>query len=72
MLFRSLLMRVLVKSGISIIMISSELPEVIGLSDKVVVMRNDEIVATLTEEDINSELIMNYATGGKKHGQPEV
>lgn len=53
-------------------MISSELPEVIGLSDKVVVMRNDEIVATLTEEDINSELIMNYATGGKKHGQPEV
>ncbi|HKL59088.1 MAG TPA: sugar ABC transporter ATP-binding protein [Sphaerochaeta sp.] len=67
-----LLMRALVKSGISIIMISSELPEVIGLSDKVVVMRNDEIVATLTEQDINSELIMNYATGGKKHGQPEV
>lgn len=66
-----LLMRELVKSGISIIMISSELAEVIGLSDKVMVMRNDEIVATLTEHDINSELIMNYATGGKKHGQPE-
>ena len=63
-----LLMRALVKSGISIIMISSELPEVIGLSDKVLVMRNDEVVATLIEADINSELIMHYATGGKKNG----
>ena len=62
------LMRELVKSGISIIMISSELTEVIGLSDKVIVMRNDEIVATLTGNEINGELIMNYATGGIKNG----
>ncbi len=60
------LMRALAAKGMSIIMISSEMPEIVGLSDKVLVMKNDEIVAELKENEIHSERIMSYATGGIK------
>ncbi len=59
------LMRKLTQRGISIIMISSELPEVIGVCDRVEVFREGNIVADLTGEDINSNTIMMYATGNK-------
>ncbi|CCN72913.1 sugar ABC transporter ATP-binding protein [Vibrio nigripulchritudo] len=57
------LIRALTRQGIAIIMVSSELPEIIGLCDRVVVFREGEIVADLTEEDINSNTIMLHATG---------
>lgn len=60
------LIKELSKSGLSIIMISSELPEVVGLSDRVYVMRSDKIVAELIDDDINPQKIMGYATGGLK------
>lgn len=60
------LIRELAKEGLSIIMISSELPEVVGLSDRVYVMRSDKIVAELINDDINPQKIMGYATGGLK------
>jgi ribose transport system ATP-binding protein len=59
------LMRAFAASGHSIIMISSELPEVIGMSDRVCVFRSGGIVATLEGEDINSETIMTNATTGR-------
>lgn len=59
------LMRKLTEQGISIIMISSELPEIIGVCDRVEVFREGAIVADLTGEDINSNTIMLYATGNK-------
>ncbi|WFE75850.1 sugar ABC transporter ATP-binding protein [Roseinatronobacter sp. S2] len=59
------LMRQLTEDGYSIIMISSELPEVTGLSDRVCVFRNGGIVATLEGDAINSEQIMKYATTGQ-------
>lgn len=62
------LLRELVKKNVSIILISSELPEIIGLSDRVLVMRSDKIVAELIGDAINSEEIMRYATGGKTNG----
>jgi ribose transport system ATP-binding protein/rhamnose transport system ATP-binding protein/inositol transport system ATP-binding protein len=43
-------------------MISSELPEVIGMSDRVVVMREGVTVGELTGDDINEEQIMQLAT----------
>ncbi|MEX6399739.1 ATP-binding cassette domain-containing protein, partial [Providencia hangzhouensis] len=57
------LMRSLTEKGISIIMISSELPEVIGVSDRVLVFRDGEIAAELTGDEINSTQIMVHAAG---------
>ena len=57
------LMRSLTEKGISIIMISSELPEVIGVSDRVLVFRDGEVAAELSGDDINSTQIMLHAAG---------
>jgi ribose transport system ATP-binding protein len=59
------LMREFAAKGHSIIMISSELPEVIGMSDRVCVFRSGGIVATVEGADINSETIMTNATTGR-------
>ena len=50
-----------VENGGSVILISSELPEVIGLSDRVLVMKNDAIVAELRGEDITVLDAIRYA-----------
>ncbi|MDR0362721.1 MAG: sugar ABC transporter ATP-binding protein [Planctomycetota bacterium] len=60
------LMNELSDQGIGIIMISSELPEILGMSDRVVVYREGRIAATLDRTEADSELIMRYATGVKK------
>ncbi|WP_431224984.1 sugar ABC transporter ATP-binding protein [Serratia sp. L9] len=57
------LMHELTERGIAIIMISSELPEVIGVCDRVLVFRDGHIVAELDDQDINSNTIMLHATG---------
>jgi ribose transport system ATP-binding protein len=59
------LMRAFTNAGYSIIMISSELPEIIGMSDRVCVFRSGGIVATLEGEKITSEEVMTQATTGK-------
>lgn len=51
----------LVSQGKAVIMISSELPEILGMSDRVLVMKSDAIVAELTGQRINAVDIMNYA-----------
>ncbi|WP_375280830.1 sugar ABC transporter ATP-binding protein [Pseudooctadecabacter sp.] len=51
--------------GVSIIVISSEMPEVIGMSHRVVVMREGEIAGALSGDDINEQEIMRYAAGLK-------
>ncbi len=52
--------------GIGIIMISSELPEILSMSDRVVVFHNGAVAATLDIAEASSEAIMRYATGVKK------
>ena len=59
------LMREFTAKGYAIIMISSELPEVIGMSDRVCVFRQGGIVATVEGDSINSEEIMTHATTGR-------
>jgi ribose transport system ATP-binding protein len=59
------LMRKFTAQGYAIIMISSELPEVIGMSDRVCVFRSGGIVATVEGDAINSESIMTHATTGR-------
>ena len=57
------LMRDLISKGTSIIMISSELPEILGMSDRVVVMQEGKISAILdNDENLTQEKIMHYAT----------
>ena len=55
------LMNQLAEQGMAIIMISSELPEIINMSDRVIVMRSGEISAVLEREDLSQEKIMGYA-----------
>ena len=49
--------------GIAILMISSELPEVLGMADRVLVMREGRITAELSRADATPESVMSAATG---------
>ena len=53
----------LAQRGIGIIVISSELPEIIGVCDRVLVMREGRIVGEVGGADITQENIMAYGTG---------
>lgn len=55
----------LVKQGISVIMVSSELPEVLGISDRVLVMHEGEIKGDLINNNLTQELIMDCALSEK-------
>jgi len=50
------------KNGIGVIMVSSELPEVLGMSDRIIVMCNGKITKELITKETNQEEIMQYAT----------
>ncbi|MGL6199059.1 MAG: sugar ABC transporter ATP-binding protein [Lachnospiraceae bacterium] len=60
-------MNSLVKAGKCVIMISSEMPEILGMSDRVIVMRGGKIMGTLERgsDYFNEEAIMKAAWGGK-------
>ena len=53
----------LAREGIGIIMISSDLPEILGLTDRVLVLHEGELAATLTTANTTQEEILNYASG---------
>lgn len=53
----------LAKQGKGIIMISSELPEVLGMSDRVMVMSEGKLIGTMNREEATQEKILLYATG---------
>jgi len=55
----------LAKEGAGILLISSELPEVMGISDRILVMSKGELVAEFTREEADSDIIMTHAVGGK-------
>ncbi len=57
------LMRDLAKSGVAIVMISSDMEEVIGESDRVAVMHEGSITGILDREDASEEAIMRLAVG---------
>lgn len=60
------LIRDLANAGIGIIVISSELPEIIGLSDRVMVMRESHQMGLLVGEQITEHNIMHLASGAEK------
>lgn len=53
----------LVAQGLSVIMVSSELPEVLGMSDRIVVMREGRIVDTLDNKGLKPETLVRLAAG---------
>ena len=59
------LMGELASSGVAILMISSELPEVLGMSDRVLVMREGKIVAEFDREHATSEAVGAAMMGGE-------
>ncbi len=61
------LMDALLQNGIGIVMVTSELPEALAMSDRVLVMREGRIVKEFDQQDMTEEAIMNYATGSEQH-----
>ncbi|HUX22578.1 MAG TPA: sugar ABC transporter ATP-binding protein [Spirochaetia bacterium] len=57
------LIGVLAEQGSGVIMISSELPEILGITDRVLVLHEGNLAATLVTSETNQEEILNYAAG---------
>ena len=56
----------LAENGNGVIVISSELPEVLGVCDNIAIFHEGKLVRTLGKEEASQEKIMYYAMGGQK------
>ena len=54
----------LAEKGVAIIMVSSELPEVLGMSDRIMVVREGLVRGIIGQDEADQEKIMTLATGG--------
>lgn len=54
----------LAAKGVAVIMVSSELPEVLGMSDRIMVVREGEVRGIISHDEANQENVMTLATGG--------
>lgn len=57
-------MNELAKNGMAILLVSSELPEIINMCDRVCVIREGRLTAVLSRQEMSQEEIMKYAAGG--------
>ena len=64
------LMRQLAGKGTAILMISSELPEILGMSDRVLVMHEGQIMGELSPGEATEEKVMTLATGNALEEEP--
>ncbi len=53
----------LVEDGVAILMISSEMEELMGMSDRIIVLAENKMMGELQKDEFNSDLIMSYASG---------
>jgi len=60
------LMRKLTKEGIGILMVSSELPEILGMCDRILVMARGQIMGELSRKEANEEKILYLSTIGNR------
>ena len=60
------ILRKLAKQGTSIMLISSELPEIIGMCDRAIIMQAGKINSEVKKEFFSEELILKYASGYKQ------
>ena len=61
------LINTLAEQGNAIIMVSSEMTEIIGMCDRILIMRNGKIVGELEGEDIKEQTLINFAMGVNVH-----
>jgi len=61
-----LLLSTLAQSGKAVIMVSSELPEILGMCDRVIVMHEGKLTGEIYRHEMNQERIMKHATGQKE------
>ncbi|MCL4516434.1 MAG: xylose ABC transporter ATP-binding protein [Firmicutes bacterium] len=61
------IMHDLVKQGVCVIMISSELPEILGMSDRILVMHEGKISGEFQREEADQEIIMSAMAGGNHY-----
>jgi len=66
------IMNELVKQGVSIIMISSELPELLNMSDRVIIMREGVMTGELNMEEATEEQVMKLATKEEKKNGKQI
>ncbi|HGA4305954.1 TPA: sugar ABC transporter ATP-binding protein [Streptococcus agalactiae] len=59
------LMNELADRGVPIVMVSSDLPEILGVSDRIMVMHEGRISGELSRKEADQEKVMQLATGGK-------
>jgi ribose transport system ATP-binding protein len=64
------LIRKLAAEGVSVIAISSEMEEVLGISDRIAVMHEGRITGVLEREQFSEEAVMRLATGGERESVP--
>ena len=57
----------LAAQGLAVIMVSSEIPEIVGMSDRAIVMREGRIVAELSQLEITPESLVSYAAGIREY-----
>ena len=57
------LIREQVARGLAVLMISSELPEILAMSDRILVLRRGQIAGTLTRQEANAERVLALALG---------
>jgi ABC-type sugar transport system ATPase subunit len=57
------LLRELANSGVGVVMISSELPEVLGMSDRIVVLHAGRVAGELSRAEATEEKLMWFASG---------
>ncbi len=60
------IIRGLAKEGLAVLMISSDLPEVLGMSDRVAIMRGGRLVDVIAKENADAHTVMTAALGGKE------
>ena len=53
------------EQGVAVVMISTELPEILGMSDRIFVLREGHLEGELSRKDATEEKIMMLATGTK-------
>lgn len=58
------LMEALAKTGVAILFVSSEMEEILGMSDRALVMHEGRLAGTLSRSELSEEKIMQLATGG--------
>ena len=60
------LMNSLVENGVAVIMVSSEMPELLGMSDRILVMHEGSIAAELSRQEATQEKVLAAAMGADK------